>query len=120
MKKLFLFLFISLFSALLFCEEIKVSTGDAFGKSYFDYFTPMDRSVSGGKTSVSSIKNVGKDFWCITIISEAKNTQFPKYYEYYVRPGDTIDVFRFPDITKEVKIRIKAISWNQALLEVVE
>ena len=118
MKKLILLLVLLVASCMLFAEEIRVKTGDVFGVSVVDYFTPIEKSVSGGKTCVSSIKNVEKDLWCVTIIAESKTTQFPKAFEYYVRAGDTITVYRFPDIQKEVQLKFKSINWNEAVVEV--
>ena len=118
MKKLICLLVLLAGSCMLFAEEIKVKTGDVFGASMLDYFTPIEKSVSGGKTCVSSIRNVEKDLWCITIITESKSSQFPKTFGYYVKPGDSISVFRFPDIQKEVQLKFKSITWNEAVVEV--
>ena len=121
MKKLIIFLVVLLASMpVLFAEEVKVKTGDVFGVSMLDYFSPVEKSVSGCTTCVSSIKNIEKDLWCITLISESKSNRFPKYFEYYVRAGDTINVYRFPDIQKEVRLKVKLVTWNEAVLEVVE
>ena len=120
LKRLVFLLVLLASSCMLFAEEIKVKTGDVFGASMLDYFTPVEKSVSGGKTCVSSIKNVEKDLWCIAIIAESKSTQFPKTFEYYLRVGDTITVYRFPDIQKEVKLKFKSITWNEAVVEVVK
>ena len=118
MKKihvLFAILFLSI--GMLFAEDVKVKTGDVFGTSMTDYFTPIARGVRGNWTCVSSIKNVEKDF---TLIVDSKSNQFPRTFEYYVRPGDTITVCRFPDIQKDVRLKVKSIIWNEAVLEVVE
>ena len=120
MKKLICLLVLLAGSCMLFAEEIKVKTGDVFGASMLDYFTPVEKSVSGGKTCVSSIKNVEKDLWCVTIIAESKSSQFPKTFEYYLRSGDSITVFRFPDIQKEVQLKFKSITWNEAVVEVTK
>lgn len=120
MKKIFIIIFVLLFSTVCFAEEIRVKTGDVFGASMLDYFTPVEKSVSGGKTCVSSIRNVEKDLWCITIITESKSSQFPKTFEYYLRAGDSITVFRFPDIQKEVQLKFKSITWNEAVVEVAK
>ena len=119
-KLLILFLMFFVGSGILFAEDVKVKTGDVFGTSMTDYFTPVARAVRGSWTCVSSIKNVEKDLWCITLIAESKSTQFPKTFEYYVRPGDLISVCRFPDIQKEVRLKVKTITWNEAVLEVIE
>ena len=119
MKRLIFMIILLVGSYMFFAEEIKVKTGDVFGASMLDYFTPLEKSVSGGKTSVSSIKNVENDLWCITIIAESKSSQFPKTFEYYVKPGDSISVFRFPDIQKEVQLKFKSITWNEAVVEVL-
>ena len=118
MKKLFCLLMLFVVVTVAFAEEIKVRTGDVFGVSMIDYFTPVEKSVSGGKTCVAAIKNVDKDLWCVTLIAESKSTQFPKTFEYYLKAGDTIAVYRFPDIQNEVKLKFKAITWNEAVVEV--
>ena len=121
MKKiqdLFAILFLSI--GMLFAEDVKVKTGDVFGTSMTDYFTPVARGVRGSWTCISSIKNVEKDLWCITFIVDSKSNQFPRTFEYYVRPGDTIIVCRFQDIQKDVRLKVKSITWNEAVLEVVE
>ena len=121
MRKRIIFLIVLCTSiAALFTEEVKVKTGDVFGVSMLDYFSPVEKSVSGCTTCVSSIKNIEKDLWCITLISESKSNRFPKYFEYYVRASDTINVYRFPDIQKEVRLKVKSITWNEAVLEVME
>ena len=120
MKKLIFLLVLFVGASLLFAEEIKVKTGDVFGSSMIDYFTPIEKSVSGGKTCVSAIKNVDKDLWCVTIVAESKTSGFPKTFEYYVKAGDTITVYRFPDIQNEVKLKFKSITWNEAVVEVVK
>ena len=120
MRRLIFMIILLVGSYMFFAEEIKVKTGDVFGASMLDYFTPLEKSVSGGKTSVSSIKNVENDLWCITIIAESKSSQFPKTFEYYVKPGDSISVFRLPDIQKEVQLKFKSITWNEAVVEVVK
>ena len=121
MKKLqILFLIFFVSAGLLFAEEVRVKTGDVFGSSMTDYFTPVAKGIRGSWTCVSSIKNVEKDLWCLTLVVDSKSNQIPKTFEYYVRPGDVITVCRFPDITKDVQLKVKSIKWNEALLEVIE
>ena len=118
MKKLFCLMMLAVVVAVAFAEEIKVRTGDVFGVSMIDYFTPVEKSVSGGKTCVAAIKNVDKELWCVTIVAESKTSGFPKTFEYYVKAGDTITVYRFPDIQNEVRLKFKSITWNEAVVEV--
>ena len=121
MKKLqIIFLILLISSGTVFAEDIKVKTGDVFGSSMTDYFTPVAKGIRGSWTCVSSIKNVEKDLWCLTLIVDSKANQIPKTFEYYVRPGDVISVCRFPDIQKELQLKVKSIKWNEAVLEVVE
>ena len=121
MKKLHVFFFILLIaSGLVFAEDVKVKTGDVFGASMTDYFTPVAKGIRGSWTCVSSIKNVEKDLWCLTLVVDSKSNQVPKTFEYFVRPGDVITVCRFPDITKDVQLKVKSIKWNEAILEVIE
>ena len=120
MKKLkIVFLIMLITSGAVFAEDIKVKTGDIFGSSMTDYFTPVAKGIRGSWTCVSSIKNVEKDLWCLTLIVDSKTNQIPRTFEYYVRPGDVISVCRFPDIQKEVQLKVKSINWNEAVLEVV-
>ena len=118
LRILFLIFFVS--AGLLFAEEVRVKTGDVFGSSMTDYFTPVAKGIRGSWTCVSSIKNVEKDLWCLTLIVDSKTNQIPKTFEYYVRPGDVISVCRFPDIQKEVQLKVKSITWNEAVLDVVD
>ena len=62
MKKLLIILI--LFSGIytLFSEEIKIKTGDFFGSSLYDYFTPVAGGVKGSFTCVSRIKNMKKTY----------------------------------------------------------
>ena len=121
MKKLrILFLIFFVSAGLLFAEEVRVKSGDVFGSSMTDYFTLVAKGIRGSWTCVSSIKNVEKDLWCLTLIVDSKTNQIPKTFEYYVRPGDVISVCRFPDIQEEVQLKVKSIKWNEAVLEVVE
>lgn len=121
MKKLHIFFLIMMITkGFVFAEDIKVKTGDVFGSSMTDYFTPVAKGIRGSWTCVSSIKNVEKDLWCLTLIVDSKTNQMPKTFEYYVRSGDIISVCRFPDIQKEVQLKVKNIKWNEAVLEVVQ
>ena len=121
MKKLHIFFLIMMITkGFVFAEDIKVKTGDVFGSSMTDYFTPVAKGILGSWTCVSSIKNVEKDLWCLTLIADSKTNQMPKTFEYYVRSGDIISVCRFPDIQKEVQLKVKNIKWNEAVLEVVQ
>lgn len=111
MKKLHIFfLTMMIISGFVFAEDIKVKTGDVFGSSMTDYFTPIAKGIRGSWICVSSIKN----------IVDSKTNQMPKTFEYYVRPGDVISVCRFPDIQREVQLKVKSIKWNEAVLEIVE
>ena len=120
MKKLLIILILISGMHLLFAEDVKVKTGDIFGKSAFDYFTPVAVGIKGSFTWVSSIKNIEKDLWCITLVVDSTSSHTPKYFEYYVKSGDVINVFRFPDIQNEKRLKVKAVTWNEAVLEVTE
>ena len=120
MKKLLIILI--LFSGIytLFSEAIKIKTGDVFGFSLYDYFTPVAGGVKGSFTCVSRIKNIEKDLWCITLVVDSKNGQSPKYFEYYIKNGDVITIYRFPDIKNEIQLKVKSVAWNEAVIEVIE
>ena len=120
MKKLLIILILISGMCALFAEEVKVKTGDIFGTSVYDYFTPVARGIRGGATCVSSIKKIEKDLWCITLVVESRSGQLPKYFEYYVKTGDVITVCRFPNIETEVQLKVKSVGWNEAVLEVME
>ena len=79
MKKLHVFFFILLIaSGLVFAEDVKVKTGDVFGASMTDYFTPVAKGIRGSWTCVSSIKNVEKDLWCLTLVVDSKSNQIDR------------------------------------------
>ena len=48
MRRLIFMIILLVGSYMFFAEEIKVKTGDVFGASMLDYFTPLEKSVSGG------------------------------------------------------------------------
>ena len=51
MKKLHIFfLTMMIISGFVFAEDIKVKTGDVFGSSMTDYFTPVAKGIRGSWT----------------------------------------------------------------------
>ncbi len=119
MKKLLTFLFIGFISASLFAQKITIRTGDALAISLTDYFFPVDITVTGSKCSVTSIKNVDKDLWCISITAfKSGTTSIPLVYEYYVKKDDIINLRRITDPMKECSLRVDSITWNEVVLDI--
>ena len=117
MRKVFILLLgIFLFSP-LFAEKIPLRTGDVLGLSLTDYFFPLDISVTGSKCSVTSIKNVEKDLWCISIAAwRSWNTSAPVIFEYYVKKGDIIKLRRLNNPLEECNLKVESVNWNEAVL----
>lgn len=119
MKKLMTFIFIALLSTSLFAEKITIKTGDALATSLTDFFFPVDITVTGSKCSVTSIKNIDKDLWCISITAcKSGTTSISVVYEYYVKKGDTINLRRINDPMKECSLKVESITWNEAVLDI--
>ncbi len=119
MKKNLTFIFIALFSTFLFAEKITIRTGEALATSLTDYFFPVDISLTGSKCSVTSIKNVDDDLWCITIVAlKSGTTAIPVEYSYYVKKGDTINLRRINDPMKECGLKVESIDWNEAVVDI--
>ena len=120
MKKLLTFIFDALVSASVFAEKITIRTGDALALSLADFFFPVDITVTGSKCSVTSIKNVDDDLWCISIVALKSGTaSIPVVYEYYVKKGDAINLRRINDPMKECSLKVEAITWNEAVLDIL-
>lgn len=119
MKNLMIFIFITLFTTFAFAEKIIIKTGEALAISLTDYFFPMDISVTGSKCSVTGIKKIDKDLWCISILAcKTENGVTPVLYEYYVKKGDIINLRRVNNPMKECSLMVEFITWNEALLAV--
>ena len=117
MKKLFILVFLSLVSISVFAEKITLKTGEALALSLTDYFFPMDITVTGSKCSVTGIKNVDDELWCISITACKMGTvSIPVVYDYYVKKGDIIKLRRISEPMKECSMKLEAIDWNEAVL----
>ena len=119
MKKLFLILVLCLSCFSMFAEKITLRTGDALALSITDFFFPVDINVTGSKCSITSVKNIEKDLWCITIAAwRAGATSAPVNFEYYVRVGDTIKLRRINDPMNECNLKVLSLKWNEAVLDI--
>lgn len=119
MKKIFVLLTIFLLSTSVFAEKITIRTGDSLALSITDYFFPVDISVTGSKCSVTSIKFIEKDLWCISIAAWNSGTvSTPVVYDYYVKQGDIIKLRRIADPMKECNLKVESIKWNEAVLNI--
>lgn len=119
MKKRFfciLFLFANIF---LYAEKYIFRTGDALSLSFSDYFYPIDVSVSGNRCSITSVKKIDKDLWCLSLTT-LKNGQgmVPVVFDYYIKNGDELKMKRYPSINEVTVIKIINIDWNQIELEI--
>lgn len=119
MKKLLVSVLLCLISISVFAEKITLRAGDTLAISLTDYFFPVDITVTGSKCSVTSIKNVDDDLWCISIVA-CKNgaTSIPIPYEYYVEIGDIINLRRVNEPMKECNLKVESITWNEAVLDI--
>src|SRR5574344_1859067 len=114
-KKLILFL-LCLASSFLFAEKITFRTGDALAFSLSDFFFPVDISVTGSLCSVTGIRNVENEIWCISISACKSGTMsVPITYNYYVKIGDVIELRRISNPLSECSLKVTSIKWNEAV-----
>lgn len=117
MKKIAISLFLLLTSFFLFAEKAKIHTGDAFAFSLTDYFFPADFSFTGAKCTVTAIKKVEKDVWCLSLAAfRSAQMTAPVVYEYYIKSGDTIKMRRLAKPIEECLIRIESVTWNEVVI----
>ena len=122
MKKLFhiilAFLALTTFS---FAEKVTFTTGDVAGTSLTDRFMPMDFSMLASQCTVSAIKKVEKDIWCIKITANKTGgaASIPIEYEYFVKKGDKIQMRRFSEKgISDCVLTVDSVDWNCASIEV--
>lgn len=120
MKRIAFVLILLLVGAYCFADDFIAKTGNRFGTSLTDFYSPTDKSIGAQITFVSAIKKVENDLWCITLVTSSRSLQYPISFEYFVRVGDVIEVMKFPDIETIYKLKLKNISWNEAVFTEVE
>ena len=116
--------FLSLLLALTFlfplcAEKATLHTGDAFGFSLTDYFFPPDITLTGSKCSITAVKKVEKDVWCLSLAAfRSSQMAIPVVYEYYVRAGDTLKMRRLSNPMEACEVKIEGVSWNEVVISV--
>lgn len=119
MKKSIILGLLLLISTSLFAEKMTIRTGDSLALSLSDYFFPVDITTTGSKCSVTSIKKIDNDMWCLSIAAwKTGGTAMPVVFDYYVKKGDIIKLRRIADPMKECNIKIESINWNEAVLDI--
>ena len=120
MKKIIVVAFIFCLSCFsIFAEKITLRTGDTLALSLTDYFFPVDINVLGSKCSITSVKNIDKDLWCITIAAwKSGATSAPVNFEYYVKVGDTIKLRRINEPMNDCSLKVVSLKWNEAILDI--
>ena len=119
MKRFAFALILLLAGAFTFAADFTARTGNRFGTSLMDFYSPSDKSIGAQLTFVSSIKKIENDLWCITLVTSSRSLQYPISFKYYVRVGDVIEVMKFPDIETVHKLKVKSITWNEAIFSEV-
>ncbi|MCI5666858.1 MAG: hypothetical protein MR353_08865 [Spirochaetia bacterium] len=118
MKKIALIFVLFLLSFAAFAEKITFQTGDSFGVSNTDYFYPKDISFTGSKCTVSSIKKVEDNLWCLTLTApKSANTQAPVIFEFYIKKGDVLKMRRLTNPMEECKLKVISVNWNEITFE---
>lgn len=119
MKKIIVILAVLLLSTSVFAEKMTIRTGDSLALSITDYFFPVDINATGSKCSVTSIKLINKDLWCISIAAwRSGGVSTAVVYDYYVKQGDVIKLRRIADPMKECNLIVESIMWNEAVLDI--
>ena len=118
MKKSPFLILVFLLSLPLCAEKHTFRTGDAFALSLTDYFFPVDISMTGSRCSITSIKKVEKDLWCLSLAAfRTGQMTVPIVYEYYVKPGDILKLRRLESPMEECDVKIVSIGWNFVEIE---
>ena len=119
MKKTILICLLILLSAAVFAEKINLHTGEAFGISNTDYFYPKDISFTGAKCTISSIKKIEDNLWCLTITApKSVNTNAPVVFEFYIKKGDVLTMRRLTNPMEECKLKVLSVNWNEIVLNI--
>jgi hypothetical protein len=120
MKKTLLLIVLLFCTLSLSAKELKAKTGDVFGFSTTEYFYPLGISSRGSRCTVTGVCKAEDGLWCLRLAVWIKGSEqsYPVQFEYYVKPGDELSFFRFPDFSKEVKMKVKAVNWNEVVLDV--
>ena len=118
MKKIILISALFLLSFAVFAEKITLQTGDSFGISNTDYFYPKDIAFTGAKCTVSSIRKVEDNLWCLSLTApKSSNTNAPVVFEFYIKKGDVLTMRRLTNPMEECKLKIVSVNWNEITLE---
>ena len=118
MKKTIIICILFSLSITLFAEKITLQTGDSFGVSNTDYFYPKDISFTGAKCTVSSIKKIEDNLWCLTLTApKSANTSAPVVFEFYIKKGDVLKMRRLITPMEECKLKIISVNWNEITIE---
>ena len=121
MKRIFYILAFLALTTFSFAEKVTFSTGDIAGSSLTDRFMPMDFSMIALQCTVSAIKRIEKDIWCIKITASKTGgtVSIPIEYEYFVKKGDKIRMRRFSEKgMSECVLTVDSVDWNCASFEV--
>ena len=120
MKRIFYIISFLALTTFAFAEKITFTTGDIAGTSLTDRFMPMDFSKLASQCTVSAIKKVEKDIWCIKITASKTGgaSSIPIEYEYFVKKGDKIRIRRFSEKgMSECILTVESVDWNCASFE---
>ena len=121
MKKIFHILAFLALTTFSFAEKVTFTTGDIAGSSLTDRFMPMDFSMLASQCTVSAIKKVEKDIWCIKITASKQSgaVSIPIEYEYFIKKGGKIRMRRFSEKgMSECVLTLDSVDWNCASFEV--
>lgn len=121
MKKI-LCVIMFLLSGLLYAKELKVKTGDVFGFGVTDYFFPLGISVRGSRGTVTNIQKIDNDLWSfrIAVCLNSSQNPYPVQFDYYVKTGSELSFYRMPNFSNEIKLKVKAVNWNEITFEITE
>ena len=118
MKKIILVCLLFLSTIALYAEKINLHTGESFGVSNTDYFYPKDISFTGAKCTISAIKKVEDNLWCLTLTApKSTNTNAPVIFEFYIKKGDILTMRRLTNPMEEFNLKVISVNWNEITLE---
>ena len=119
MKKIIALFLLSFVLIVSVCaEKFTFHTGEAFGFSNADYFFPLDIAFTATKCTVTSVKKIDSNLWCLMIVApKSMNTNAPISFEFFVKKGDVLKMRRLSNPMIVCNLKVADVNWNEISFE---
>ena len=102
----------------LCAEKFTFHTGEAFGFSNTDYFFPLDIAFTATKCTVTSVKKIDSDLWCLMIVAQKSvNTNAPVIFEFFIKKGDVLKMRQLSNPMIVCNLKVVNAGWNEISFE---